>query len=145
MTMAREEIRKLAQHSAGLATQLSESAAVTLDAVMGVTGPVGVEVLRFLFMTEFLEGVAHDPDAPLAQRFAFEMKFSNGYRGSVIRSQHTYGGRDGLFELAVKGPDGHLTYDTPITSDVVGHLTASEVAALLWLIGQLPTHPRANL
>lgn len=145
MAMAPEEIRKLAKHPARLATQLSESAAVTLDVVMSVTGSVGVEALRFLFMVEFLEGVAHDPDASSTQRFAFEMKFSNGYRGSVVRSRHTYGGAAGLFELAVKNPEGNLVYDTPITGDVVGHLTASETAALLWLIGQLPTHPRANL
>jgi hypothetical protein len=142
MAMTPEQMRKLTEHPAGLAVQLSESAAVTLDALMGVVGPAGVEVLRFMFVAEFLEGVLYDPDA---SRFAFEMKFPNGYRGSVIRSRHSYGGAAGLFELAVKDPEGNLDYDTPITRDVVGHLTASEAAALLWLIGQLPTHPRANL
>lgn len=53
-------------------------------------------------------------------------KFPNGYGASVIRSHMSYGGSAGLFELAVLGADGHLTYDTPVTDDVLGHLSAPE-------------------
>ncbi len=48
--------------------------------------------------------------------------FDNGYGASVVCTPHTYGGDRGLYELAVLGKDGHLTYDTPITNDVIGYL-----------------------
>jgi len=58
-------------------------------------------------------------------------RFPNGYGASVVRSQYTYGGDKGLFELAVLTFDGngnwHLTYETPITNDVLGHLSVSDV------------------
>ena len=57
--------------------------------------------------------------------------FENGYGASIIRNEMSYGGSDGLFELAVVGKDGGLCYDTPITSDVIGHLTGKEVGKTL--------------
>jgi hypothetical protein len=48
--------------------------------------------------------------------------FGNGYGASVVRSAYSYGGRDGLYELAVLAGNT-LCYDTPITDDVEGHLT----------------------
>lgn len=63
--------------------------------------------------------------------------FPNGYSASVVRGPYTYGGPEGLWELAVM-VDGHLTYDTPITSDVIGHLTEAEVSDLLGRIRDLP-------
>jgi hypothetical protein len=57
--------------------------------------------------------------------------FPNGYGASIVKGPYTYGGRDGLFELAVLDSDGQLTYDTPITDDVVGYLTEDGVSALL--------------
>lgn len=49
--------------------------------------------------------------------------FSNGYSTSVVKNQYSYGSKQGLYELAVVGPDGSLSYDTPITDDVIGYLT----------------------
>lgn len=66
--------------------------------------------------------------------------FQNGYGASVIRNSHSYGGADGLFELAVmKGSNNEhvLCYDTPITDDVIGHLTPSQVTDLLVTIANL--------
>lgn len=57
--------------------------------------------------------------------------FDNGYGASVIKTSFSYGGRDGLYELAVFGKDGHITYDTPITSDVIGYLKEEEVTNIL--------------
>lgn len=60
--------------------------------------------------------------------------FPNGYGASVIRSEYSYGGRKGLYELAVlRGnvENFSLCYTTPITSDVCGCLTPAEVTALL--------------
>ena len=59
------------------------------------------------------------------------IKFKNGYGASVVRSEYTYGGSDGLYELAVLGKDGHITYDTPITNDVIGYLKEEEVTKIL--------------
>lgn len=64
-------------------------------------------------------------------------KFSNGYGASVIQSEYSYGHNDGLYELMVL-KDAVPCYDTPITSDVVGYLTADEVTELLRQIEALP-------
>ena len=60
--------------------------------------------------------------------------FPNGYGASVINDG--YGSEQGLFELAVL-KDGHLTYQTPITNDVLGRLTAEEVESTLDKIAAL--------
>ncbi len=60
--------------------------------------------------------------------------FDNGYGVSVIQSPNSYGGSRGLYELAVlegNEEDWELCYDTPITDDVIGHLTESDVEKLL--------------
>lgn len=67
-------------------------------------------------------------------------RFSNGYGASVVQGGHTYGGDDGLWELGVvvfDGDDWHLTYDTPITDDVIGWLDPEGVAGLLIRIAAL--------
>ena len=72
-------------------------------------------------------------------------KFTNGYGASVVKGEHTYGGDEGLWELAVlafdTNGDFNLCYTTPITSDVEGHLTDDKVEELLARIEALPeTH-----
>jgi hypothetical protein len=62
--------------------------------------------------------------------------FDNGYGASVVRSEHTYGGSDGLYELAVL-KNGNITYDTPITDDVIGYLTEEGVTEYLQKIQEL--------
>ena len=59
------------------------------------------------------------------------MMFENGYGVSVVSHTHSYGGKDGLFEIAVLGKDGDLTYDTPVTSDVIGYLNPEEVTKIM--------------
>ena len=59
------------------------------------------------------------------------VQFSNGYGASIVQGPHTYGGKDGLYELAVFGKDGHITYDTPITNDVIGYLKEEEVSKIM--------------
>ena len=63
--------------------------------------------------------------------------FENGYGASVVKGEHTYGGRDGLFELAVLDSNGQLTYETPVTDDVEGYLTEDDVTKLLEQIQSL--------
>ena len=63
--------------------------------------------------------------------------FRNGYGASVIKSPYSYGGSDGLWEIAVLGKDGKLCYDTPITDDVIGYLDDYEVNDILTQIEEL--------
>jgi hypothetical protein len=69
-------------------------------------------------------------------------KFDNNYGASVVRHDFSYGGNDGLWELAViKYEDNgswNLTYDTPITDDVLGYLTEEEIDEILEQIKALP-------
>lgn len=68
-------------------------------------------------------------------------KFGNGYGASVVRFSGSYGSESGRWELAVikfNGDDWRLNYETPITNDVIGHLTEQEVAQLLRGINALP-------
>ena len=56
--------------------------------------------------------------------------FPNLYGVSIVKSEYSYGGKDGLWELAVLEGDEdewELTYSTPITSNVLGYLTEDEV------------------
>jgi hypothetical protein len=60
-------------------------------------------------------------------------RFGNDYGASVVCHSGSYGSASGLFELAVirftgDGMDGFsLAYDTPVTDDVLGWLTADDV------------------
>lgn len=63
-------------------------------------------------------------------RRAFE-EFKNGYGVSVVQGPHTYGGPQGLYELAVFR-DGHIHYDNPVAmGDVRGYLTEEDVNNLM--------------
>jgi len=63
-------------------------------------------------------------------------KFDNGYEVSVVRSQYSYGGEKGLYELALF-KDGEICYDTSITGDVIGYLRPEDVTDVMEKIQQL--------
>ena len=63
-------------------------------------------------------------------------QFDNGYEVSVVKSEHSYGGKDGLYELAIF-KDDEICYDTPITNDVLGYLSDKDVTEVLIKIQQL--------
>jgi hypothetical protein len=63
-------------------------------------------------------------------------QFDNGYEASVVKSEYTYGGKDGLYELAVF-KDGEICYDTIITDDVIGYLRPEDVTDVMAKIQQL--------
>ena len=65
------------------------------------------------------------------------VEYPNGYGASVIIGDPSYGGHIGLYEIAVLDKDGHLTYDTPITDDVIGYLTEADVSEILVKIKNL--------
>lgn len=56
--------------------------------------------------------------------------FDNGYEASVVKSPMSYGGAEGLYEIAVL-KDDNIVYDTPITDDVLGYLTEEDVTKVL--------------
>jgi len=69
--------------------------------------------------------------------------FDNHYGVSVIKSPYSYGGKQGKYELAIlvmKPSDKYseLCYDTPITNDVIGYLTETEVTKLMKQVSKLP-------
>jgi hypothetical protein len=81
-----------------------------------------------------LEFVAHPSHIEGVQA---RITFDNGYGASVVKTPYSYGGDKGLYELAVLGTDGHLTYDTPITNDVIGYLRDIDVTDVMEKIQQL--------
>jgi hypothetical protein len=66
------------------------------------------------------------------------VKFRNGYGASIVRHNFSYGGKEGLYELAVLGEDGKLHYDNPVANgDVRGYLSEDDVTKLIKEIQQL--------
>ena len=59
------------------------------------------------------------------------MMFENGFGVSVVSHTYSYGGKDGLFEIAVLDEDGALTYNTPVTNDEIGYLNPDEVTDIM--------------
>ena len=58
--------------------------------------------------------------------------FPNGYGASIIDHSGSYG-----VELAVLGKDGGITYTTPVTDDVLGHLDGPTLVSTLAQIAAL--------
>lgn len=58
------------------------------------------------------------------------IEFDNGYGASVLSTSYSYGGKHGLYELAVL-KDGDLCYTTPITNNVLGWLKEEDVNKIL--------------
>ena len=52
--------------------------------------------------------------------------FPNGYGASVVCHKGSYGGKQGLWELAIIF-NGEICYDTTIANDVVGYLNDEQV------------------
>ncbi len=76
-------------------------------------------------------------EMPEVDGYQLVYKFDNGYGASVVKHDFSYGGKKGLYELAVLDNEGSLCYNTGITEDVVGHLTMGEVDKLLVEISHL--------
>jgi len=70
-------------------------------------------------------------DTPFMVGKKARMSFDNGYGVSVVSHTYSYGGKDGLFEIAVLDKKGELTYKTPVTNDVIGYLKPEEVTEIM--------------
>jgi hypothetical protein len=74
---------------------------------------------------------------PINDGVVSRIVFENGYGASVVRHEYSYGGKDGLYELAVLDSNGELTYATPVTNDVIGYLRPEDVTDVFAKIQQL--------
>jgi hypothetical protein len=84
-----------------------------------------------------LPGVVSHEDASDGDLKRLRLTFTNGYTASIIQGPHSYGGVEGLFEVAVMHNE-QLVYDTPVTDDVIGRLHSEEVPEVLMQIAALP-------
>jgi hypothetical protein len=76
-------------------------------------------------------------DTPFMVGKKARMSFDNGYGVSVVSHTYSYGGKRGLYEVAVLGSDGDLTYDTPVTNDVIGYLSEKAVSDVMKQVQEL--------
>jgi hypothetical protein len=78
--------------------------------------------LEFIELDQYMNGVAA------------RIMFENGFGASVVCHSFSYGGKNGLYEVAVLDTDGEITYETDVTSDVIGHLTPEQVTETMAFI-----------
>jgi len=76
-------------------------------------------------------------DAPFMVGKRSRMHFDNGFGVSVVSHSHSYGGSSGLYEVAVLDSDGNLTYETPVTNNVIGYLTEEDVTNVMKQVQEL--------
>ena len=66
------------------------------------------------------------------------VEFPNGFGASVIKSDTSFGGKSGLFELAVLDNDtGNINSTTDITDDVIGWQDEDDIDRVLTAISKL--------
>lgn len=65
------------------------------------------------------------------------VSFPNGWGASIVKSDISYGGKSGLFEIAVLDNDGKVNSQTDITDDVVGWCDENDVDRILTAISKL--------
>ena len=76
-------------------------------------------------------------DAPYMFGKQAKLQFDNGFGVSVVSHTFSYGGKDGLFEVAVLDKEGNLTYETSVTNDVIGYLNPEEVTEVMKQVQKL--------
>ena len=78
----------------------------------------------------------------MANEFFKKVFFENGWGVSVASHKNSYGGDEGLFEVAVIDSDGELRYDSGVTEDVFGWQDFSGVADIMVRVKQLPKNEK---
>jgi hypothetical protein len=68
--------------------------------------------------------------------------FKNGYAASVVCHQHSYGGEDGEFEVALMDHLDNLVYHEEV--GVIGYLSFAQVEEELNLISELDNLPKVG-
>ena len=67
--------------------------------------------------------------------------FENGYGISVVQTPYSYGGKMGLFEIAVIDKDREVVYNTPVAEGVIGYLREEDVTQAMERIQLLESLP----
>ena len=65
------------------------------------------------------------------------MYFPNGFGVSVVKGPWFYSSKSEPYELAVLHKDGSITYDTPITNDVLGYCTRDDITDIMKQVQEL--------
>jgi hypothetical protein len=97
----------------------------------------------------FLKYLIRTPKVVFDNAISLRFRFPNNYGASVIQNDHSYGGKEGLFELAILYND-NIHYDSPLANDVIGWLSPKDVVSYLLKIKGLDdpklveeeTHPK---
>ena len=76
-------------------------------------------------------------DMDYVNGFQLVYKFDNDYGASVVKHDFSYGGKKGLYEVAVLDNEGDLCYTTPITDNVLGYQNIGQVEQILAEISHL--------
>lgn len=74
----------------------------------------------------------------MANEFIKKVFFENGWGVSVVSHELSYGGAEGLFEVAVIDHNEEIQYDSGVTSDVIGWLDFRGVADVMVQVKELP-------
>jgi hypothetical protein len=64
---------------------------------------------------------------PLGSGIQAVMHFEKGYGVSVVQTPYSYGGKMGLYEIAVIDSEGQVVYNTPVADGVIGYLREEDV------------------
>lgn len=86
-------------------------------------------MLNFAFPADVLERITV-VDRPLVSPGTDHMvvMFDNGFGASILRSEFTYGGPEGLFEIVVVLEDGTPSENDPVgKGEIIGWLTEADV------------------
>ena len=109
------------------------------DVLQSMLGPEGNSLLPFIQDANSQGAESDDDNSNVGRReMALVFKFANNYGASLISHRFSYGWSDGLMEIAVLDKHNEITYETTITNDVIGWLSASEALIVLEAIKALP-------
>lgn len=93
------------------------------------------ELEQFIIKRQFLTNVM--AMFGIGKRYNVLFKFPNGYGGSVIEGQGSYGMELAVVKFKGDSENFNLVYDTHIADEVLGHLTKVELLNTLEQIKNL--------
>ena len=79
-------------------------------------------------------------DSEIPKGVTATVEFPNGWGASIIQNDFSYGGKSGLFEIAVLDSDGKINSQTDITDDVLGWQDEDDVGRVLTAISKLDSN-----
>ena len=76
-------------------------------------------------------------DTKVPQGVSAKVEFPNGWGASIVKNDFSYGGKSGLFEIAVLDSDGNINSQTDISDDVIGWQDEKDIDRVLTAISKL--------